>query len=116
MVNNWYNISYVFLYLGVHMSLPTILSSTALRTNQPAVREAARERPVYITDNGGPSYVFCSEEWFDAKEHDAEEQAAYAARVSRVIERGRSNIAAGKCVEGLDAARDYVRQARANRG
>ena len=98
------------------MSLPTIFPSTALRTSQPAVRDAAREQPVYITDNGGSDYVFCSELWFDAKEREAEEQAAYIARVTHVIERGRSNIASGRCVEGLEAARDYVRQLRASRG
>lgn len=98
------------------MSLPTIFPSTALRTSQPAVRDAARELPVYITDSGGSNYVFCSEEWFDAKEREAEEQAAYIARVTHVIERGRSNIASGRYVEGLEAARDYVRQVRASHG
>lgn len=98
------------------MPLPTIFPSTALRTSQPAVRDAAINRPVYITDGGRQGYVFCTEEFFGAEERKAEQQAAYAARVSRVIERGRANIAAGRCVEGLDAAREYVRNKRSNRG
>lgn len=98
------------------MPLPTIFPSTALRANQPAVREAAKHHPVYITDSGGADYVFCSEEYFDAEERRAEEEAAYAARVSRVIERGRSNIAAGRCVVGLDAARQSMRQMKAAHG
>ena len=98
------------------MHLPVIFPSTALRNNQAAVREAVANHPVYITDSGNQDYVFCTEEQFNAEERKAEEEAAYAARVSRLIERGKANIAAGRCINGLDAARDYVNKARISHG
>ncbi len=98
------------------MTLPTIFSSTALRNDQTAVRRAADSAPVYVTESGGQSYVFCTESDYEKIMSDEEEQALYHARVARLVSRGRNNIASGNCVKGLDAAREYVRQARQSNG
>ena len=43
------------------MSLPVIISSTALRNDQTSVRRAADVDPVCTTENGNQSYVLFSE-------------------------------------------------------
>ena len=94
--------------------MDAIYSATALRDHPREVKQAARERLVRITENG--AYVFCSEEVFQREVDDAVERALYAQRVSDAIDRGRADIAAGRYVEGIEAAKAAVADKRASRG
>lgn len=96
--------------------MDAIYSATALRDHPREVKRAARERLVRITENGNGAYVFCSEEVFRQEVDDAVERALYAQRVSDAIDRGRADIASGRFVEGIDAARAAVASRRENDG
>lgn len=96
--------------------MDAIYSATALRDRPREVKQAARERLVRITENGNGAYVFCSEDVFQSEIDDAVERALYAERVSCAIERGRDDIAHGRYVEGLEAAKAEVARRRASRG
>jgi len=93
-----------------------IYSSTALRDNQREVKQAACEDVVRITENGCGAYVFCSEEVFERELRKAAEEALFQAEVAAAVERGRADISAGRCVEGIEAARAAVQARRAARG
>lgn len=93
--------------------MDAIFTATALRDHPREVKQAARTRLVRITENGSGAYVFCSEEVFQQEIDDAVERALYAQRVSDAIERGREDIAAGRFVEGIDAAKAAVASRRA---
>ena len=95
--------------------MDAIYSATALRDHPREVKQAARERLVRITENGNGAYVFCSEEVFQREVDDAVERALYAQRVSDAIDR-RADIAAGRYVEGIEAAKAAVADKRASRG
>ena len=58
------------------MSLPVIISSTALRNDQTSVRRAADVDPVCTTENGNQSYVFFGET--DYQRHLNEEKGLVA--------------------------------------
>ena len=96
--------------------MDAIYSATALRDHPREVKQAARERLVRITENGNGAYVFCSEEVFQREVDDAVERALYAQRVSDAIDRGRADIAAGRFVEGIEAAKAAVASKRASHG
>lgn len=53
---------------------------------------------------------------FQREVDDAVERALYAQRVSDAIDRGRADIAAGRYVEGIEAAKAAVADKRASRG
>ena len=74
--------------------MDAIYSATALRDHPREVKQAARERLVRITENGNGAYVFCSEEVFQREVDDA----------------------AGRYVEGTEAAKAAVADKRASRG
>ena len=92
-----------------------IFPISALQKRQREVKEAARDDVVRITENGSGAYVFCSEAAFKRALAEAAEEAAYEARMEAVILRGKADIAAGRFVEGTDAARAEVER-RLNRG
>lgn len=96
--------------------MTTIYSSAALKTRQREVKDAALKDVVHITENGNGAFVFCSEEIFEQKLRDAAEEAAYAERVRAVVERGRTDYAAGRVVEGTSAALAEIAKRRASRG
>ena len=96
--------------------MDAIYSATALRDHPREVKQAARERLVRSTENGNGAYVFCSEEVFQREVDDAVERALYAQRVSDAIDRGRADIAAGRYVEGIEAAKAAVADKQASRG
>lgn len=96
--------------------MDAIYSATALRDHPQEVKQAARERLVRITENGNGAYVFCSEEVFQREIDDAVERTLYAQRVSDAMGRGRADIAAGRYVEGIEAAKAAVASKRASRG
>ena len=84
--------------------MQAIFPSTALRANQVAVKRAAKDKPVVITDNNDQNYVFCSEEAFAQRLRREAEEAAYAARMAHGIRRARQEISRGEYVEGAEAA------------
>lgn len=96
--------------------MDAIYSATELRDHPREVKKAARERLVRITENGRGAYVFCSEEVFQQEIDDAVERALYAQRVSAAIDRGRADIAAGRYVDGIEAAKAAVADRRSARG
>jgi len=96
--------------------MTTIYSSAALKTRQREVKDAALKDVVHITENGNGAFVFCSEALFEEKLREAAEQAAYEERLIAVVERGRADFAAGRVVEGTEAALDAIAQRRSSRG
>ncbi len=80
--------------------MDAIYSATMLRDKPREVKEAARHNLVRITENGNGAFVFCSEEIYRERLEEAAEKAAYEARVSMAIERGRSDVAAGRVFGG----------------
>lgn len=94
--------------------MDAIYSVTSLRDHPREVKAAARERLVRITENGAGAYVFCSEEVFQREIDDAVERALYARQVTEVVTRGRADIAAGRSVEGLEAAKAAVAARRSH--
>ncbi len=80
--------------------MDAIYSATMLRDKPREVKEAAKHNLVRITENGNGAFVFCSEEIYREKIAEAAEQAAYEARVSMGIERGRADVATGRVFEG----------------
>ena len=92
-----------------------IFPISALQKRQREVKEAAKNDVVRITENGMGAYVFCTEETFRRVIEDAAENAAYEARMEAIILRGREDIAAGRYIEGTDAARAEIER-RLGRG
>lgn len=80
--------------------MDAIFSATMLRDKPREVKEAARHNIVRITENGNGAYVFCSEEIYRERLEEAAERAAYETRLAMAIERGRSDVAAGRVFEG----------------
>jgi 1-acyl-sn-glycerol-3-phosphate acyltransferase len=69
-----------------------------------AVKRAAKNETVVITDNNDQHYLFCSEEVFDRRLRQEAEEAAYAARMARGIRRAKESISRGEFVVGAEAA------------
>ena len=88
-------------------TMPTtpIFSFSALKSNQREVKNRGREEVVHITENGNAAFVFCSEEVFEREKAQAAQDALCEMQIAQLIERGRADVAAGRYVEGLDAAR-----------
>ena len=81
--------------------MTTIYSSSALKTRQREVKDAALKDIVHITENGNGAFVFCSEEIFDERIQQAAEQAAYEERVRSAVRAGREDVAAGRTYASL---------------
>lgn len=94
--------------------MEAIFPISALQRAQGEVKAAAKEDLVRITENGRGAYVFCSEDVYRDKIREAGEKAAYEARMSMVIERGRADIAAGRIYEADEAWGEIERRAHAN--
>lgn len=99
----------------MELTMSPIFPISALQKRQREVKDAAKNDVVRITENGMGAYVFCTEEAFRRALAEAAEEAAYEARMEAVILRGRADIAAGRLIEGTDAARAEVER-RLNRG
>ena len=56
--------------------------------------------------------MFCSEDVFKREMAEATKRALYAEHVSQAILRGRVDVEAGNCVEGIDAAKSAVASRR----
>ena len=97
------------------LTMNPIFPISALQKRQREVKEAAKSNVVRITENGTGAYVFCTEGAFKRALEEAAEDAAYEARLEAAILRGRADIAAGRYVEGADAARAEIER-RLHRG
>ena len=85
------------------MSMEPIFPITALQKKTAAVKEAAQQELVRITENGSGAFVFMSEDVYEQKLQELIEEAVYNARLADAIERGRADIAAGRYTVGTDA-------------
>ncbi len=90
--------------------MEAIYPVTALQKQQGEVKKAAREGLVRITENGKGAYVFCSEDVFERILDQAAEDAAAEARMHLIVNRGRSDIAAGRTYKDTEAAMRAVEQ------
>lgn len=92
--------------------MQTIFSSSALRTHQREVKEAASQDVVHITENGNGAYVLCSEEVFASKMREAAERALWERDLSEAIAEGLADVRAGRVHDDvytlLDAAEGRV--------
>lgn len=96
--------------------MTAIYSSSALKTRQREVKDAALKDVVHITENGNGAFVFCSESVFEQRIRQAVDEALYAERVARVIECGREQIEAGECLDGIEALRERLAGSRVLNG
>lgn len=92
--------------------MTAIFSSSALKTNQREIKDAALKEVVHITENGNGAFVFCSEEIFENAIQRAAEEAAYEERLKFAIESGRRDFEEGRCIEGIDAFFEEVGRRR----
>lgn len=90
--------------------MEAIYPVTALQKQQGEVKKAAREGLVRITENGKGAYVFCSEDVFERILDQVAEDAAAEARMHLIVNRGRSDIAAGRTYKDTEAAMRAVEQ------
>lgn len=81
-----------------------IFTMTALQRKTAEVKEAARNDVVRITDQGGPGYIFSSEEAFERRIAAEREDAAYEARLLEAVGRGIADIDSGRYSSSIDAA------------
>lgn len=89
-----------------------IFSMTNLQRSPGAVKEAAKESLVRITEQGGGSYVFCSEKALQARIAQEREDAAYEARLIEAVGRGIDDIEAGRFTTSIDDAFERADQLR----
>jgi len=90
--------------------MPQVFPSTALRSSQAAVKQAANIEPAIITDGSNLHFLFLSERDYAERIKREKEMAAYEARMARGIERAKAGIARGEYVIGAEEA---VAKARA---
>ena len=81
---------------------------SALAKNQGAVKRAAQNGVVRITEHGAAAYVFCSEDVFNRRIQEAVEDALYEARLRMAIMQGRADIDAGRVYRSTETAREQV--------
>lgn len=81
-----------------------IYSMTALQRNTAQVKKAARSTIVRITEQGGPGFVFTSEEAFERRLADEREDAAYEARLLDAVGRGMADIESSRFSTSIDDA------------
>lgn len=87
---------------------PAIYSFAALKSNQREIKDRALEEVVHVTENGNAAFVFCSEELFEQAKAEAAEEAVRNMEIAQIIRQGRKDIAEGRCIEGLDAAKERM--------
>ena len=92
-----------------------IFSSTALKTRQREVKDAARHDVVHITENGNGAFVFCWEAIFNDRLQQAAENAAYEERMAAAVREGKADVLAGRAYEGTDAAFEEIDRLRGAR-
>lgn len=96
--------------------MEAIYPFSTLKANQREVKDAALEGVVHVTENGKGAFVFCSEDVFDRKLHEAAEEAVYAERLAVSIRQARMDISEGRCVEGMQEALAAIQERADRRG
>ena len=81
-----------------------LYSMTTLQRTPSEVKKDAKHGIVRITEQGGDSYVFCSEEAFEQRIAKEREDAAYEARLLDAVGRGLADIEAGRFTTSIDEA------------
>ena len=80
-----------------------IYSFAALKSKQREVKDRADQEVVHLTENGNAAYILCSEEVFAKELAKAADEARFKQELREVVERGRTDIAAGRFVVGSEA-------------
>lgn len=93
-----------------------IYSSSALKTRQREIKDAARRDVVHITENGNAAFVLLSEELFAQRLRQAREEAAYEERMRQVILAGREDQREGRVIIGTNALLEEVDRLRSAHG
>lgn len=88
-------------------SFPKAFPSTALRSNQREVKDAARREATLITDNESKLYGFVAVDELERMLVQASESEAYATQVAESVRRGREQIARGEYTVGLESLKDF---------
>lgn len=88
-------------------SFPKAFPSTALRSNQREVKDAAQREATLITDNESKLYGFVAVDELERMLVQAGKGEAYAARVAESVRRGREQIARGEFTVGLESLKDF---------
>lgn len=89
-----------------------IYSMTTLQRNPSVVKKDARQGVVRITEQGGRSYVFCSEEAFESRISKERAEAAYEARLMDAVGRGIADVEAGRFTSSVEEAFSKAEQLR----
>lgn len=90
-----------------------IFPITALTKDQAAVKEAARDNIVRITEHGSAAWIFTSEEMLEQKIQDAIDNAVYEAQLAWIIERGHRDFAEKRYITGTENAKKRIAEMRA---
>ncbi len=90
-----------------------IFPITALSKDQAAVKEAARDSIVRITEHGAAAWIFTSEEALEQRIQKAVDDAVYEAQIAWMIERGRRDFAEGRYITGTENAKKKAAEMRA---
>ena len=80
------------------LAMAPIFPITALSKEPKAVKEAAKNGPVRITENGRGAYIFATEEAFIEYVSKEREDAAYEAYLLAEVGAGVTDIEAGRVV------------------
>ncbi|MBQ9020957.1 MAG: hypothetical protein IJ113_02930 [Eggerthellaceae bacterium] len=94
--------------IDTYLQFPT----SDLVKNQTAVKNAAREKMVLITEHGTPTFVFASNEVFQNEVDAAVAEALEAIEMRQILLRGRANREQGNYITGIDAARKEAKKRR----
>lgn len=92
--------------------MEAIFPITALAKEQQAVKDAARNDVVRITERGCSAWIFASEEAFDRRIEEAVENALYEARIEAIVMRGMKDYEEGRFVAGTETARAELEKMR----
>ncbi len=87
-----------------------IFPISALQKRLGEVKEAAQKGPVRITENGVGAYLFMSEEAYEMLIEQVEAETALEVHMAQGIAAGRADIAAGRFIEGTEAAFAEIRR------
>ena len=82
--------------------MTTIYSSSALKTKQREVKDAALKDVVHITENGWRKYVFMSEDVLRRTVEQAVEDALYEKRLADALAESRADFEEGRCYASRD--------------
>lgn len=92
--------------------MPAIHNMTTLQRNPSKVKADAKAKLVYVTGQGGESYVFASDEVFERVIARERADAAYEARLLEAVGRGVADIREGRFTTSIDDAFAHAERLR----